>query len=121
MKKTALVRRLTVPQRRIGYRSWFIPFPFFPLAKEFTMRAGFASLMGLLLIGSFGFSGGDAAKEDSAKMQGIWSFVSHESNGKATSKEELKNMTVTIKGDTWAVKAGDKVVHGGTQTLDPSK
>src|SRR4051812_40541783 len=64
---------------------------------------------------------GDPPKGDAAKMQGTWAFVTHEMDGKKAPEDALKNMTVTIKGNTFTVKNGDQVIQAGTQKLDGTK
>jgi uncharacterized protein (TIGR03067 family) len=63
---------------------------------------------------------GDGNK-DQEKLQGVWRYVSFESNGEKMPEEQLKRMSVIYDGDKWTVKEGDKVVVSGTQKLDPSK
>jgi uncharacterized protein (TIGR03067 family) len=62
----------------------------------------------------------DAAKKDSDKLQGTWTFVSMEMDGQPAPKGD-DPQTITFKGDTFTVKVGDKVVQAGMQTLDPTK
>src|SRR5205809_305685 len=63
----------------------------------------------------------DAGKKELDKLQGTWSYVSVESNGQKMTEDQLKKMSITYSGDKWTVKEDDKVVHTGTQKLDPSK
>lgn len=62
----------------------------------------------------------EAAKKDSAKLQGTWDFVSMELDGQPVPKAEIPQ-TITFDGNKFAVKAADKVVQAGTQTLDPTQ
>jgi len=55
------------------------------------------------------------------KIQGTWRFVSQEMDGKEAPKDKLEKMTITFEGDKWTVRAGDKVVQGGTHKFDPTK
>jgi uncharacterized protein (TIGR03067 family) len=61
---------------------------------------------------------GDDAKKDAdrEKFQGTWEFTSFEWEGKED--PDRKGSTVTIDGDKFTVKVGDKVVQAGTQKLD---
>jgi len=62
----------------------------------------------------------NAAKKDSDKLQGTWTFVSMERGGEKMPPGDPAP-TITFDGDKFAVKAGDTVLQAGTQTLDPSK
>lgn len=62
----------------------------------------------------------DAAKKDSDKLQGTWTFVSMERGGQAVPQSDA-GPVITFDGDKFAVKAGDTVLQAGTQVLDPDK
>jgi uncharacterized protein (TIGR03067 family) len=61
---------------------------------------------------------GDAAKKEQEKLQGTWVPVSVTVDGK---KEDIRDLTLTFTGNTFRVKAGDKVFGAGTFTTDPGK
>ncbi|HZT79683.1 MAG TPA: TIGR03067 domain-containing protein [Gemmataceae bacterium] len=62
----------------------------------------------------------DAAAKEAKKFQGTWVFVSMERDGKQQPKGD-EVMTVTIQGDKFTVKRGDKFFHSGTQKLYPAR
>ena len=66
-------------------------------------------------------AGGQDAKKEQEKMAGKWTIESREESGKATPAEQLKTMTLTLDGDKFSIKDGDKVVQAGTYTVDPSQ
>jgi uncharacterized protein (TIGR03067 family) len=76
-------------------------------------------LLGLALTAVAGAQ--DAAKDDLKRFQGTWYIVSQEFEGKKAQEDEIKGMTVTITGDRYALKQGDKVLEKGSQKLDPAK
>src|ERR1700726_4201786 len=62
-------------------------------------------------------------KEKKAESsEGTWMVVSIEIGGMKIPDEDLKKMptTVTLKGDTWTVKMGDRVSKG-TSKVDTTK
>ena len=62
----------------------------------------------------------DAAnKKDKEKLQGAWTAVSGEREGKEDA--EAKEHALVFEGDKFSVKKGDKVVVRGTFKLDASK
>src|SRR5262245_36959244 len=63
----------------------------------------------------------DQSKKDLQSLQGKWKLVSQTKDGKGTGKDEIEGLTVTIKGDKWEVKKGDKTLLSGTVKLDASK
>jgi uncharacterized protein (TIGR03067 family) len=89
------------------------------------MRIALATLLGILVLTA---TGGAAARADKAdvekelkKFQGTWTFESVEAGGKVIPAAEFKGMTVTFKGDKYAVKKGAEVVEAATLKVDPSK
>jgi uncharacterized protein (TIGR03067 family) len=60
-------------------------------------------------------------KDDLKVMQGVWIFLKHETEGKETPGFKPGAMTVTLKGDTFTVRDGDKVLQSGTMKLDAGK
>ena len=74
-------------------------------------------LVGLLL--SVGTATAGDKKDDARKaFQGTWTIVDRR---KADGKEPVTAPTVVFDGDTYRIKAGDKVVEEGTFTVDGSK
>jgi uncharacterized protein (TIGR03067 family) len=65
----------------------------------------------------------DEVKKELAKMEGTWTIVIHESNGKKQTDEEVKavKMKLVVKGDKYTVFLDDKPLTQGTLKLDPSK
>jgi uncharacterized protein (TIGR03067 family) len=62
----------------------------------------------------------DAAdKKDKEQLQGTWTAVSGESEGKESA--EAKEHTMIFDGDKFTVKRGDKVMVQGTFKIDASK
>jgi uncharacterized protein (TIGR03067 family) len=61
----------------------------------------------------------DVAKE-LAKLQGTWTRVSAEVDGKKLSDDELKGATLTVKGDQYTLKQGGQT-RTGTLKVDPAK
>jgi uncharacterized protein (TIGR03067 family) len=89
-------------------------------------RIGWAALAAGLLLG-----GDDPARRDSrdeaigqemARFQGTWQLISAVSNGEETPAERVRQITVTIKGNTHTVRFGDRVIaHDVTFAIDPLK
>jgi uncharacterized protein (TIGR03067 family) len=63
----------------------------------------------------------DANKEELKKLEGTWKIESMEQNGTKVAEEEFKDLVVTVKGDTYTVKNGDKVIDAGTFKIDATK
>lgn len=75
----------------------------------------------MALVGALSLAG-TAAADHLAKSPGTWKLVSAERHGKALSKEDIENVTVTVtKADAGALKIvtkqGDKVVTEATAKL----
>jgi uncharacterized protein (TIGR03067 family) len=60
-----------------------------------------------------------ADKKDKEKLQGTWTAVSGEKEGKED--PEAKEHTLVFDGDKFSVKKGDKIVVRGTFKIDASK
>ena len=71
----------------------------------------------LIVVASLGAVQSDT---DAAKLQGTWSVETLEKPKKAT-KEELKEMRVVIRDDTFHVIVGGEVAEAATFKLVPSK
>lgn len=54
----------------------------------------------------------DAARQDIEKWQGTWHAVSMESNGKASTDEQLKSIKLTVKGTNYHFQNGNFSEHG---------
>src|SRR5215813_13219561 len=63
---------------------------------------------------------GQDAKKELDQLQGEWTMLSREANGKASANTNWK---LTIKGDQWKIARpnDDRVGAGATIKLDPSK
>lgn len=86
-----------------------------------------ASLAAGLLIVS-GFVGCNAtsnaktvANEDLKRMDGTWTMVRGEMNGKPLSQQEVNSAELIIVGDNYTVRLGDEGVKKGIQKLDATK
>ena len=62
----------------------------------------------------------DAGKKDLAALQGTWTLVAMEVDGKAVEADKLKSVTLTIKDTKYSLLAG-KQLHEVEITLDASK
>src|SRR5262245_34009657 len=65
----------------------------------------------------------DAKKKELEKLQGVWQVVGVEVNGEKQAKERIEktNLRLTIKGNKYVYKAGDKEVGQGAFTIDVAK
>ena len=61
-----------------------------------------------------------SAKEALKKLEGTWSMVSGEEEGKEIQEETIKSARLVIKGTRHTVKVGDDTFVG-THAVDPSK
>jgi uncharacterized protein (TIGR03067 family) len=61
------------------------------------------------------------AKTDKDKVQGGWTMVSGETNGKPAPDEYRKNFKMTFSGDKLTVKFSNDKTKEGTYKLDSSK
>ncbi len=60
-----------------------------------------------------------AADGDKTELEGVWIQVAVEMNGEK--KEPAKDTKLTVTGNKYVLKAGDKVFAEATFKLDPSK
>jgi uncharacterized protein (TIGR03067 family) len=62
-------------------------------------------------------------KKDLDLMQGTWQVVASESGGMKAPKENLEQakLRLTLKGNKFVYKSGDKTLLEGTFEIDPSK
>src|SRR4051794_2727243 len=83
----------------------------------------FRWVMSLLLLGLLTAAEGpkDAKKTDRDRLQGTWTCVSMERNGKPIPPESYKDGKLIMEGDTFTYREGDKVVTQGTRKLDPTR
>src|SRR5262249_3347265 len=62
----------------------------------------------------------DDAKDELKKLEGTWSMVSGEKDGKKLDADVIKGAKLVIKGDEHDVKVGADIFKG-THKIDPSK
>jgi uncharacterized protein (TIGR03067 family) len=85
------------------------------------MRNCIALVLGIALFASVSADDkSDAAKKDSDKLQGTWTFVSMERGGEKVPQGDPAP-TITFDGDKFTVKAGDTVLQAGTNVFDAGK
>jgi uncharacterized protein (TIGR03067 family) len=60
-------------------------------------------------------------KQELDKLQGEWTMVSLEQNGKKASDESVKKLKLTIMGEKWMVQFGDAQPGKTTFKIDSSK
>jgi uncharacterized protein (TIGR03067 family) len=60
-------------------------------------------------------------KKDPTPLEGQWSVVSLEYEGKPAPAEKLKGMHMLFEGNQLTIKRGGKIVGQGTFTLDPKQ
>jgi len=63
----------------------------------------------------------DAAQKDLARLQGTWSLVAMESEGRSLDPGEFEGWCCVYEGDRLTLKAGDEVRRRGIVTLDPTR
>jgi uncharacterized protein (TIGR03067 family) len=81
------------------------------------------NLMMVLATGLLIAADDDAKKKELEKMQGTWQVVGVEANGEKAPKERVEkaNLRLTIKGNKYVYKAGDKDVGEGSFEIDVAK
>jgi uncharacterized protein (TIGR03067 family) len=79
---------------------------------------GWIALAATLLIGA-DEPGQDAGAKDLEAMQGAWTMVSIEVNGRAVAENQVKTGRLLVKGDKYALTMGDRTITS-TVMLDPS-
>jgi uncharacterized protein (TIGR03067 family) len=75
-----------------------------------------AVLAGLLVA-----AGQGGPKDDLDRLQGDWVCVSMERDGKPIDPDRYKGGVLTMDGDRFTFKVGDRIVSQGIRKLDPSK
>ena len=60
-------------------------------------------------------------KKDPTPLEGQWSVVSLEYEGKPAPAEKLKGMHLLFEGNQLTIKRGGKIIGQGTFTLDPKQ
>ena len=60
-------------------------------------------------------------KKDPTPLEGQWSVVSLEYEGKPAQAEKLKGMHLLFEGNQLTIKRGGKIIGQGTFTLDPKQ
>jgi uncharacterized protein (TIGR03067 family) len=89
-------------------------------------------LVSLLVVGAFlttvaaiassGDAKGKAIKKDHKQIEGTWRVVALEVDGKKSTDEDAKKLTVVNGSDgTWSLRSEDKEISKGTSTIDPTK
>jgi uncharacterized protein (TIGR03067 family) len=64
----------------------------------------------------------DAARAELAKFQGTWQLVAAETEGKKTDDAQVKQIRVTITGNSHTVRFGDQVIaHDVAFSIDPTR
>jgi uncharacterized protein (TIGR03067 family) len=63
----------------------------------------------------------DAVKEEMKKLQGTWVLTALTRNGNGTPRVEEWDFKLTIKGNKYTVKVGDRITLEGTIKIDPTK
>src|SRR5262245_39735599 len=85
------------------------------------------AVRGILLLASVGLllaadAPQDAAsKKDLEKMQGDWVVVSYVRDGEKIPDDDAQALFRTVKGNEYTVSRFDKVIGGGTFTIDATK
>src|SRR5262249_40245596 len=77
----------------------------------------------LLVAGSFAplrASDPDSRDKEKARLQGTWATVALVDNGREETKDDVKRLKLTIKGDKY-IYAVDGRTFEGTYTVDPAK
>jgi uncharacterized protein (TIGR03067 family) len=80
-----------------------------------------ALVLGVGLLMAAGDPKEDGVKNEMAKFQGTWKFVSMEVDGKKKPDEDFNKYTVVFQGDQWTDSEGDKIAAQITFRLDPAK
>jgi uncharacterized protein (TIGR03067 family) len=63
----------------------------------------------------------DAAKKDLAQLQGAWSLVAMEAEGRSLDPEVFEGWGSVYEGDRLILKAKDEIRRRGIVTLDPAQ
>jgi uncharacterized protein (TIGR03067 family) len=64
----------------------------------------------------------EVVRQELARFQGTWQLVAAESNGEKVPEERVRQVRVTITGNTHSVRFGDQVVvHDVSFEIDPTK
>jgi len=86
------------------------------------MRAGVVTLLaaGLLLIGAGWLTADDKAEKDQKALQGTWQPESLNQAGQAAPAEQLKEITLVIKDNSYTISMGGQEIETGTFKLDSS-
>jgi uncharacterized protein (TIGR03067 family) len=75
----------------------------------------------LVLIVSLSLLHADDRNSDFQRSAGVWRLVSVTDNGFKAPEASLRGMTVTIAGNVYTIRTGDKVLERGTFVLDSSQ
>ena len=86
------------------------------------MKRHFGLVAVLVLTFTGAVRGADAPDDAVLKaLQGTWTVVSLERNGKAAAPERIEGRELVFEGRTFIDQQGDKILGEGSITLDPSK
>jgi uncharacterized protein (TIGR03067 family) len=77
-------------------------------------------LLGLGLVLLLGADAREEARKDLKRLQGTWVMAALEIDGRTVPEDQLRDTTLTIKGDKYIVKNKDKT-YEVTFTLDPGQ
>ncbi|HKI36657.1 MAG TPA: TIGR03067 domain-containing protein [Gemmataceae bacterium] len=76
-------------------------------------------LSGILIVaaGAFPLWAAEEDKDngDRAKLEGTWKLVSYEEDGKAMSAEDVKKVSLMVKGDKFTLKLPEETVEGSSK------
>jgi uncharacterized protein (TIGR03067 family) len=90
------------------------------MTGETIMRMTLAAIVvGLTLVA--GAAPDDAVKKDLAQLQGEWSMVSFEIDGKASPPEDVKKGRRTCRGNETTLTSDGQLLIKAKFTLDPAK
>jgi uncharacterized protein (TIGR03067 family) len=79
--------------------------------------------VGLLLTSALSFVGanqGSQPSKEAAKLEGVWTVVSMERDGKASPEKTIKGMMFVFKGNHLVIKKGRREIGAGTIKINTS-
>jgi uncharacterized protein (TIGR03067 family) len=86
--------------------------------KELTMRGKLLLVLGLSLLP--GADAREEARKELKRLQGTWVMTALEIDGRAVPEDQLRDTTLTMRGDKYIVKTKGKT-YEATFTLDPGQ
>lgn len=91
------------------------------MKNSFVLRLAAGLLIATGLVGCRSATGDKTtAGDDLKKVEGTWTLVSGEAEGKPLPEQDVKNAKLTIVGDQYTVQLGETGVKKGAQKLDPT-